>query len=163
MSWGITPGKSSFQEASAILEPLSSLSDFTSLFPSPGNISPLYTDQNFMIYTRVAYLLSENGIVGHISFNAEAHKSLEKGDYENVFGVQWFGEHVKDYELSSILSNQGIPNTVMFSTLAGFFSQGKPPDFNILLLYPDQGLLVHYTAQRQLGSNKITGAHLMHM
>ena len=155
--WGITPGRSSFQEAQVILAPLGSLSDFTSLFPSPGEISPSYTEENFVLYTRVAYLYPENGIVNSISFNAEAHELVKEGGYENVFDSKFFGEKVSAYSLLHVLSEQGVPSSVMIATSGGPLTRGGTGGFDILLLYPDQGTLVNYTTQMHLTGTNVRG------
>ncbi len=155
--WGIAPGRNSSQEAATILVPLSSLSDFTSLFPSPGDISPSYLEGNLAIYTRVAYLYSENGIVNTITFNAEAHRPLVQGGYEDVFDSKFFGEKVSAYALSHVLTEQGIPSSVMIQTAGGPLTRGGTGGFDILLLYPDQGILVNYKTQMHLNGGNVRG------
>lgn len=158
--WGITPGKSSFQEAQTILTPLSILSDFTSLFPSPGDISPSYIQGNLVIYTRVAYLYPENGIVSSIAFSAEAHKPLAQGGYEDVFDSEFFGEKVSAYTLAHVLTEQGVPSSVMLATFGGPLTRGGTGGFDILLLYPDQGILVNYKTQMHLIGGNVRGCPL---
>lgn len=155
--WGIAPGKSSSQEAAANLVPLSSLSDFTSLFPSPGDISPSYFEGNIAIYTRLAYIYSENGIVNAITFNAEAHRPLAQGGYEDVFDSKFFGEKASAYSLPHVLSEQGIPSSVMIETAGGPLTHGDTGGFDILLLYPQQGILINYKTQMHLVGSNVRG------
>jgi hypothetical protein len=155
--WSIAPGRSSSQEAAAILAPLSSLSDFTSLFPSPGDISPSYLEGNVAIYTRIAYLYSENGVVNTITFNAEAHKPLAQGGYEDVFDSKFLGEKVSAYTLPHVLTEQGVPSSVMIETAGGPLTRGGRGGFDILLLYPDQGILVNYRTQMHLNGVNVRG------
>ncbi len=157
--WGITPGKSSYNEAQSILEPLSSLSDFTDLFPSPGDISPAYTKGNFVLYTRIAFLYPESGIVNSIAFNAEAHKNIP-GGYEDVFDSNFFGEKVSAYTLAHVLTEQGVPSSVMVETAGGPLTRGGTGGFDILLLYPDQGILVNYKTQMHLIGSNVRGCPL---
>ena len=58
--------------------------------------------------------------------------------------------------LPNILTEYGNPTTVMLSTMAKLPSSGVPGGFKIVLLYPDQGILVNYTMQMQ-----IVGEHIM--
>jgi hypothetical protein len=156
--WGLTPGKSSSRDAQAILVPISTLSGFTSFKPGIGSISPEYTDDNINIYSKLGFLAEpDNYIISRISFRVEAHKKILDGGYEKVFGSTLFGERVKIYQIPSILSEQGVPDSVLIGTLAGHFRDGGSWGFHILLLYPKRGLLVDYTTQMQLVDENILG------
>jgi hypothetical protein len=155
--WGITPGLSTDQEAQTILAPLGSVSDFTSLVPSPGDISPRYIDGSFVIYTRVAYLYSENGTVNRIAFNTEAHQSLGEGDYKDIFDSKFFGEKINAYTLPQVLSDLGVPGEALISTFGGPLTRGGTGGFDLLLLYPDQGVLINYTTQLRLNGKEVRG------
>jgi hypothetical protein len=155
--WGITPGKSSFLEARTILMPLSGLSPQTYLsISSSGGISPSYDEGDLSIYTSLFFHTDTDDVIRGINFQVEAHKKTKDG-YENVFNSTSFGERVHFYELPSILSQHGTPDSVLIGTLAGFFRDGGSWGFHILLLYPDQGLLVNYTTQMQLVGKNILG------
>lgn len=155
--WGITPSKSTFQESQAILTPLSSLSDFTDLFPSPGDISPSYIEGSLVIYNRVVFLYPETGIVAKISFNTEAHRLLEQGGYEDVFDSAFFGEKVAAYSLPHVLSEQGIPSSVRIATYSSPLTRGGTGGFDLVLLYPEEGILVNYTTQMHLIGTIVRG------
>ncbi len=160
--WGMTPGKSSFKDAQTILVPLSSLSYSVDLNPpGPGGISPRYTEGDFEIYTRVGFLANtESAIINRIGFIAEAHKPLKEGGYEDVFDSKFFGNSTSAYGLSKVLSEQGIPSSVMIATLGGPLTRGSTGGFDILLLYPDQGILVNYTTQMHLVGTNVRGCPL---
>ena len=148
--WGITPGKSSFQEARIILEPLSGLSSRTYLNTlGSGSISPSYDNGvDLSIYTSLHFLANTNdNIINRISFRAEAHSKIAYGGYENVYNSAFFGDRVKFYELPNLLSVQGMPAAVLVSTLAKPPTRGGEDGFYLLLLYPDRGMLVYYTAE----------------
>jgi hypothetical protein len=122
-----------------------------------GSISPSYNEDDLSIYTRIFFLTSANDdIVSRISFQVEAHKKTADG-YENVFDSTSFGEQVGFYELPNILSQHGIPDSVLIGTLAGLFRDGGSWGFHILLLYPDQGILINYTTQMQIIGENILG------
>jgi len=156
--WGITPGKNLFQEARAILMPLSGLAYSVHLSsPNVGEISPVYADGDFVLYTRVAFLYHDNGTISRIAFNVEAHKPLPQGGYEDVFDSKSFGEKISAYALPHVLTEQGIPSSVMISTFGGPLTRGGTGGFDILLLYPQQGILVNYTTQIHLIGTNVLG------
>jgi hypothetical protein len=151
--WGIAPGKSSFLEARTILLPLYGISSQIYVH----SISPSYDEGELSIYTSLHFLTGTyDDIVSSISFQVEAHKKTPDG-YENIFDSTFFGERVGFYELPSVLSQHGIPDSVFIGTLAGFFRDGGSWGFHILLMYPDQGMLINYTTQMQIIGKNILG------
>jgi len=158
--WGISPGKSMYQEAKEILLPLSSISDFTVFSNRQGAIDPIYLTDDLMIYTTVRFITyPDTNIVSHLAFDARAlrEKKGEKGS-ENVFDSTFLGEKLRLFMLPQILTEYGVPSSVMLFTLAEvpLSNRGPGMNFNILLLYPDQGFLVHYTTEmRVLGKNVV--------
>jgi len=157
--WGITPGKSTYQEAQAILVPLSSLSELTAFTPDGGAIFPVYTEDNLMLNTVAGYnvnALSEDQIVSRIGLQMRALKK-EDNESTEVFDWPFFSEQTSYYMLPSTLTEYGSPATVMLSTMAKLPSSGVPGGFKLLLLYPDQGILVNYTMQMQLVGENVMG------
>jgi len=157
--WGITPGKNSFRQAQIILAPLSSISHSVYLDTSgSGSIMPRYTEVALEIYTRVAFLTNpDNDVVNRVTFNAEAHRPLAQGGYEDIFDSKFFGEMVSTYTLPYVLTEQGVPSSVMIATFGGPLTRGGSGGFDILLLYPDQGILVNYTTQMHLIGTNVRG------
>lgn len=144
--WGITPGESTFGDAQSILMPLSSISSFTDLTTSPGDISPTYVEGDSRLSIRLAFPFSTTGVIEHVVFQ------LGTTSVSNEFG-----EQITYYMLPNILREYGNPTTVMLSTMAKLPSSGSPGGFKILLLYPDQGMLVNYTTQMQMSGENIMG------
>jgi|KBSSwiStaDraftv2_1062776.scaffolds.fasta_scaffold76346_3 hypothetical protein len=156
--WGVVLGESPYHDAQAALLPLSSISELTSFTPESGAIFPVYTEGELQIYTNIGFLAnSENKIVNHIAFNAEVHRPLAQGGYEEVFNSKFFGEKVSAYALSHVLTEQGIPSSVMIETAGGPLTRGGTGGFDILLLYPDQGILVNYRTQMHLNGANVRG------
>jgi hypothetical protein len=156
--WGISPGVSTNKEAQVILVPLSSLSGLSVFKPEGGGILPRYTEDDLEIYTRVAFLTDpDHNVVNRIGFNAEAHRLLDEGGYEDVFDAEFFGEKVSAYSLSHVLTEKGVPPSVMIATFGGPLTRGGRGGFDILLLYPDQGILVNYTTQLHLVGANVRG------
>jgi len=160
--WGIKPGESTYEEAKTILVPLSSISDFTAFAPGVGNITPYYTEGDLIIYTNVDFLINNN-IVTRVYFQGRALKEMsgENGvrGADNVFDSTFFGERLRLYMLPKILSEYGRPESVLLSTLGELPLSNRDPGvhFNILLLYPDQGILAHYTTEMRVVSKNVVG------
>ena len=157
--WGITPGETTYQDARAILSPLSSLSDTVHLdTPVVGDISLRYREGDLEIYTRVAFLTDpESHIVNRVGFNTEAHRPLDESGYEDILDSKFFGAKIRAYTLPKILSELGIPESVMISTLGAPFTRSGTGGFELLLLYPNQGILINYTTQMALDGKKVRG------
>lgn len=156
--WGITPGKSSYQDVQVVLMALSSLSYSLHLNPSgSSDVTPRLAEGDLEIYNRVAFLSDPNETVYRVAYNVEAHKLLQEGGYLDIFDSEFFGERIGSYALPHILSEQGVPLSIMISTYGGPLSRGGTGGFDILLLYPDQGILVNYTTQMQLSGTNVRG------
>jgi hypothetical protein len=161
--WGITPGKSSLEEAWAILTPLSNISGFTNLSPNVGNIEPNYIEDELKIFTSVSFLTdTDKNVVKNIHFEARQEKVINKNNetkFFDIFDSPSFGKRAHPYMLSQVLSAQGIPTVVMISTFNSSILRGNTINggFDILLMYPNQGLLVHYTTQMSVVGEKVRG------
>ena len=158
--WGITPGKSTYQDAQAILLPFTSISVLTGFRPDSGAIFPVYANGDVELYNGIGFNIdtqSNNRIVNMIGFSAEAHKPLAQGGYEDVFDLKFFGENMSAYSLPHVLTEQGIPSSVMIETAGGPLTRGGTGGFDILLLYPDQGILVNYKTQMHLIGANVRG------
>lgn len=156
--WRIMPGESSFEEAQAILAPLGSIADFTAFESGIGSISPSFTHDGLELYTVIDFITnSDNETVNRILFRAEAHKLLTQGGYEDIFDSEFFGEKVSAYTLAHVLTEQGVPASVMLATFGGPLTRSGTGGFDILLLYPDQGILANYKTQMHLFGSMVRG------
>jgi hypothetical protein len=158
--WGITPGRSTEQEALAILVPLESISELGGFAPGNGSLSLYYIEDDLQINTSTAYL-SNNQTVSRIVFKARILKKIiasngEPG-FSSVFDASPLGKYIKDYMLPSILSQLGVPTSVVISTLANPPSPTADGGFDIVVIYPELGVLAHYKTQRQLVGMMIQG------
>lgn len=168
--WGITPGKSSNQEARSVLMPLSSISAAETTYFEPaklrgvllGTISPLYIEGELRLNTWVAYLYEDDGIVTSIGFDALEESLDKKDEYENqiktpIYDSPTFGKRVAYYSLSHVLSDQGIPDSVMIYIPR---VEGYPIVAGVLemvLLYPEQGIWIKYAMSMHNNGNVIKG------
>jgi len=156
--WEITPDISTNEETQAILVPFSSISDLSVFKTEGGGILPAYSEGDLKIYIRLSYITDPNSdLVNHVTFNVEAHRPLKEGGYEEVFDSKFFGEKASSYMLPHVLSEQGVPSSVMIATSGGPLTRGGTGGFDILLLYPDQGILVNYTTQMHLIGTTVRG------
>lgn len=158
--WGITPGKSTYWEAQTILLQLSSISQLTGFRPEGGSVMPVYPEGDLTLNTNAGFL-SDNQIVSHIAFQAEELKKFTfsngEAGFVNVFDSATFGNHIHYYSLQSVLAEQGIPASVMIVAHGVPVPRGGSGGFDILLLYPNQGILVNYTTQGYLIGSAVRG------
>ncbi len=166
--WGISPGKSSYQEARNILMPLSSAADtvlFDSSYPGDG-ISLVYAEGDLNFNTSVSYLYEKDGTLSRIIFKVFEEK-VEKDPIDPsgkswlsktpIFDSATFGKRVEYYSLSHVLSEQGIPDSVMIYIPRG---EDYPIVAGILeaaLLYPEQGIWIKYAMSMYNNGNIIKG------
>jgi len=125
--------------------PLSNISVSTSFKPDSGVIRPVYTEGDSRLGIDVGFL-SDNQIVNYITFHAGESKELPDAS-RPIYDSKIFGERLRPYMLPGILSELGKPASVVIST-SGKQITGSG-GFEILLLYPDQGILVRYTTQME--------------
>jgi hypothetical protein len=158
--WGITPGKTTDQQAQVILAPLSSISELRVFKPGLGSLSPVYAEGDLWLTVNVGYL-SDDQIVNRIGFRIEELRkttsSAGRLGFDTVFDFSLFGERVNFYMLHSILTSHGRPESVMLGTVANIPPREPLGGFHILLLYPDQGILIDYTTQMHKTGAYISG------
>lgn len=159
--WGITPGQTSAQLAWDYFFPLSSISEDTEFWRGLGTIAPVYdVEDGFEFKFRVSFV-ENNNIANSIYFTARALKVIDEGENrgaEAVYTSTLFGSQLQYYMLANILNENGAPESVLLSTLAEFpsyrYGQGH---FQIILLYPGQGIFVHYTTEMQVVGENVIG------
>lgn len=148
--WNITPGESSYQETQATLSPLSGISGDLAGFLTEGIvISPNYTEDDLILSTIVSFNMESifgNQVVNRIFFRARGFDEDENFVYDSIL----FAERLRLYMLPAVLSEQGIPAAVMVSTYEGSDRGKHLPGFDVVLLYPDRGIMAIYTTSRQL-------------
>jgi len=156
--WGITPGSSTSQESRDMLASLVNPGLPPRLSSNPGSIDLTYADEDSATSINLRFLYGDDGIVSRVGFLAQEEKRIivSNGDgmIQDVFDSKTFGERVRAYMLPQVLTEQGIPAAVLLQT---YGSQVEDGGFEIVLFYPNQGLLVHYTTQMQTVGNKVRG------
>jgi hypothetical protein len=167
--WGITPGKSTNQEARDILMPLSSIAipEMTSFEPLNGilggTITSLYVEDELRLNARTGFDVYGNGdIVNSVDFRVLEESLDKKDEYGNqiktpIYDSPTFGKRVEYYSLAHVLSEQGIPDSVRIYIPR---VEGYPIVAGILeaaLLYPEQGIWIKYAMSMYNNGNIIKG------
>jgi hypothetical protein len=148
--WRIIPGESSFNDAIKILMPLSGIAQLSAFYNGLGTIEPQYIENNLTITTSIAFL-TKNNMITLIVFRARAMNSTTNN---YLYDSNIFGEILSYYSLSNILEKYGRPSTVLINTPGGPSHDGSWGPFNILLIFPDLGILANYeTRVRASGMN----------
>lgn len=160
--WGIMPGKSTYREAQSIIILLGSLSKHIHLSPSPDQVSPLYTEGDLVLHTNIAYLYPDNGIISRIAFYAQQEKEeIEPPSGAPsvipIFNSTTFGKRVEYYSLAHVLSEQGMPDSVMIGTFDPSTFPAGAATFYVVLFYPNQGIWLKYTTSAHLTGNIVSG------
>jgi hypothetical protein len=149
---GITPGKTTYTEARAILLPFSGISILTYLNDNSGDSVWLtYDEGDLRTFIQLSYLYANDGIISGIAFKTGEYKETVD-NRSPIYDSKIFGERLHPYMLSGILSEFGKPASVVIHTYGKQITGSG--GFEIILLYPDQGILVHYTTQMEtVGTN----------
>jgi hypothetical protein len=160
--WNIIPGASTSQDGQVLLEPLSGISLFTSFDSGQGTISLLNILDDLSIVINVGYLTYPNNeVINYIGFEARAMQEMtEDRGLVHVFDSGVFGDLFSIYMLPHVLSEYGPPFSVLISTLAEPLPQergGDTGDFRMILLYPDQGILVNYKTNIHVVGENVAG------
>lgn len=167
--WGITAGKTTFQEAREILQPLSGISQSGS-FGLPTNfennildsIEPIFDEGDMETSADVRYLFAGDGIVNRIAFKGTQIKKIFRGEifdgFQPVYDSKVFGQRFHPYMLSELLSILGRPTSVVMQTYRyGRDNMSNNGVFELMLVYPNQGVLAHYTTEMKvIGENAHT-------
>jgi hypothetical protein len=161
--WGIVPGQSTYQEVRALLEPLRGISEYPTideLNAEGGSMDFINVQGEFQFDTHIAYL-TEGHIVTSISFRLSMDKMKidpSNGEYWiGVYDSNLFSQRFQLYTLSGVLSKLGHPEAVVISTDGGPARGRNVPGFYLLLVYPEQGVLVRYTTFRELVGENVRG------
>ena len=156
--WGITPGKSTYQDTQTIIAYLSSISDLPPYVGPEGvALSPTYAEGDLVLDVIVGFsidLLSTEQTVNKIGLRA---RELEEIGFPSVFDSPSFAERAGYYMLPRLLSEQGIPTSVMIATEGGPLRNMEVGNFLIVLLYPDEGIWANYETQRHLIGSNVRG------
>ena len=169
--WGITPGKSYHQEAQTILIPLSSIAipEMTSFEPLNGilggAITALYVEDKLRLNAGIGYDVFDDGnTVRSIGFRVLEEGLYKKDEYGNqiktpIYDSPTFGKRVEYYSLSHVLSEQGIPDSVMIyiPRVEGYPLVVGTGIMEAALLYPEQGIWIKYTMSMYNNGNIIKG------
>ncbi|GEM_PF-945817 len=166
--WGIMPGKSTDWEARNILMPLSGVAEFASFGPLHGilggGITPQYIEGELRLNSAVDYFYGEDGIVSSISFRVQEEKVVTdaNGNWISktpIYDSPTFIKRVEYYSLSHLLSEQGMPTSVMIASSGPSKNRIGSILTHIAVFYPERGILAQYTTlvnENEVGSSIIS-------
>lgn len=150
---GVTPGKTTYMEAGAIFLAFSNISISMNVSDgnSPDSVWLTYDEGDLRTFIQLSYLYTSNGTISYLVFKTGEYK--ETADNRSpIYDFNTFGERLRPYMLLGILSEFGKPASVMIHTYGKQIAGSG--GFELLLLYPDQGIFVHYTTQMEtVGTN----------
>jgi hypothetical protein len=166
--WGIRPGKSTDWEARNILIPLSGIAEFASFGPLHGilggGITPQYIEDDLRMNSAVDYFYGEDDIVTSISFRVQQEKVVTdaNGNWTSktpIYDSPTFIKRVEYYSLAHLLSEQGIPTSVMIASSGPSKNRRGSILTHIAVFYPDRGIWAQYTTlvnEKEVGSSIIS-------
>jgi hypothetical protein len=161
--WGITPGKTTFEEARTILQPLAGISRHVTFgYPTDfennilDSMDALYDEGDLETSADIRYLFVSDGIINRIVFKGSLYKKIFRGkiidSFHPIYDSKVFGERLFPYMLPGILSKLGKPTSVVMQTYryGNGIQISNSGAFEIILVYPDQGIFVHYLTKMQV-------------
>jgi hypothetical protein len=158
--WGIRAGVTDDQEARKVLEPLGGISDLNYFQLDNLTISPRLSVDDITIHFGITTLL-KNEVVDTVYFFARPliTKETDEGpEAVFLFNSVPFGEKLSSYMLPSLLSELGVPENVMISTMGEYpdhrYGQGH---FKMIILYPDKGVMAMYTTEMEIVGKDVRG------
>lgn len=146
--WDIMPGETFYTEARTVFLPFDTITISMNLSDNDGSDSVwlTYDEGASRTFVKFSYLYASDGIISRIVFNAAEYKETD-GNRSLVFDSNNFGERLSSYMLPGILSELGKPTSVIIST-SGKQIAGSG-GFDVVLVYPEQGIFIHYTMQME--------------
>lgn len=157
--WGMTPAKTTSQEAMTLLAPLGSLSNFHVFKPEAGSIDiydRLKDDRILSVY--ISYLTNNDKVNSILFISRAMDKLVDEKGFRDIFNSTDFGERLNNFMLHQVLDSLGQPSSVLMTTFGEFppprYGQGH---FKIILLYPEQGIAVQYTTEMQMVGKNVQG------
>jgi hypothetical protein len=149
--WGIYPGITGPDAAIQVLYPLSSISGLTSLDNESGTIHPIYKIEELIYRFHISYEV-EKGKIKLLHLYAYAEN--EKSD-EFIFDSDYFGNLIAYYSLSGVMDRYGRPSSILLKTQLSSITGNIYQMFDILLIYPAQGIIVNYTTKSHISGKDI--------
>jgi hypothetical protein len=167
--WGVTPGTTNYHEARHILVPFNSIAipEMTSFEPLNGipgaTMTAIYIEGDLNLNATISYnVYGDHDIISNVYFEV-LEESLDKKDEHGnqiktpIHDSPTFGKRVEYYSLSHVLSEQGMPDSVMIYIphVEGYPIVGRL--LEAALLYPEQGIWITYTMSMDNNGHIIKG------
>jgi len=139
--WGLTPGKTSAQDVKAFLERFRNTS-YISFSDEKGGYIDLHALSNDLIVRPVLdyHINTNDDTLEMLSVQLNIERNLSEGGFEIAYGDPLNAQLLRLYTLPQILSTYGKPGEALIWGNRGMMQ------FNLLLVYPESGILVNYIA-----------------
>ncbi len=149
--WGITPGVTTTDEIQSILEPFlgAVVSEVRYEFSEMGGHLLMRPQPENGLRVEIQYL-AEDRIVSMVYVNTAMTRDI----YNMIYDDPFYQETMSVYTLAAMLTKYGKPDQIFirsFSDLAGEFNPTQ-----ILLYYPEQGIVAQYFSRNELEQNNET-------
>jgi hypothetical protein len=135
---------------------MNQLADSRGYFTNTGGSTYGYYDGEYDLYVDFAYITfsGEKSIIKRIALTIRELKN-HINYFGHSFDSKTYNELVYPYTLSGVLTSLGKPTSMQISTYST--DVDRYWEFKILLLYPDDGVLVQYTIPLQIKNNSVIG------
>lgn len=155
--WGMTSGQSTIQDSQNILAPLKNLASYFELNSNPSGISLNSIEEDLIIYISInLYSSLDNSVIDWISFKLRALSNVN-GEMKSIFNSTEFAMLSSKYRLSQVLNSFKEPEAAIISTWNKAPSRGQEDGFQLILIYPDNGIAVRYITNWQEVNSNILG------
>jgi hypothetical protein len=150
------------QSATNELSPLSSISDFHHFDRESGLIDLSYDEDYLDLLTSIQFI-GQNGIVEQIRVEIRELQiyTASNGDIEvkDVYDSPSFGSRIQPYTMQEVISGFGAPSSVLIRTFNSEQAMGltKSGGFELILVYPIEGIFLHYTTQMHVEGETVYG------
>lgn len=134
--WGFTPGQTTWPTAYAFFASVGKM-PAESRGPKMLNYTVTFHIPQHDVQVRQIYIVSGN-LIEAIEVEIRTVRN-----YETVYGDERFAEDLQRYLLPQLLTTYGQPTEVLLRTFRSV-PEGSFIPFNLLLFYPQQGILVRY-------------------
>jgi hypothetical protein len=145
---------------------LSNIAEFADSYENQiGSIIPVLTIEDYYIKAIVSFLSDGNShVVNRITFDIGPYERfidpafLTGYGYSPLYEFASFGQISAFYMLPSVLSKLGPPESVHILTFGKSGMEGMQyTDFDLLLMYPDQGILIDYNTKKRIAGKNVLG------
>jgi hypothetical protein len=148
--WGILPGKSTTYDLVDSFTALKEISGLSSYYSDGGFSIFHYIEEGYDLSTYVSYISTDAQTmrIDHLYvIIREYDEATLSISYGHVYASEPFNQRINPYNVSSVLTKMGEPEMVLISVkeFSGDTEDSIYRELGLILVYPDEGLFLHYT------------------